>query len=152
MSYSDGLFCIEDVVRLRETPGNVKAVVKQTAALDGHDVEIHIEQEPGSSGLAVIADYVRSLPAYVVKASPASGSKESRAAPFAAQAEAKNVVMVEAVWNENYLQELEQFPSTTVKNDQVDASAGAYNVISAQVEAGDMSDMWAGGERSRYLE
>ena len=152
VSYSDGLFCVEDVVRLRETPGNVKAVIKQTAAMDGHDVEIYIEQEPGSSGLAVIADYVRSLPSYVVKGFPASGSKEARAVPFASQAEAGNILMVEAEWNEAYVQELEQFPSTTAKNDQVDASAGAYNVIAEKVEAGDMSELWSGGERTAYLE
>lgn len=152
LSYNGGLFCVEDVVRLRETPGNVKAVVKQTAAMDGHDVEICIEQEGGSSGLAVIADYVRSLPAYVVKGFPASGSKESRAAPFAAQAEAGNVLMVEAEWNEAYLQELEQFPSSTAKNDQVDASAGAYNVIAEKVEEGDVSELWSGGKRMSYLE
>ena len=157
MSYSDGLFCIEDVARVRESAGDVKALVKQTAALDGHDVEIYIEQEPGSSGKAVIADYARTLPGYVIKPYPASGSKEARAMPYASQVEGMeagkgNVFIVEAAWNEAFLEEHEQFPSSRVKNDQVDAAAGGYNVISEKVEAGDISELWSGGQRETYLE
>lgn len=149
MSYSEnGAFCIEDVRRVRETPGNVKALVKQTASIDGLDTEIHIEQEPGSSGIAVIADYIKYLPQYVVKAYKITGSKEDRAAPYASQAEAGNVSMAQGDWNETYLQEMEQFPSSTVKNDQVDASAGAYIVL-AERTAG-VGDWWVAGERRSH--
>jgi len=129
MAYDNGLFYVEDVKRIRETPGTVKDLVMQTAELDGTDVEVWIEQEPGSSGIAVIDDYIRSMPRFTVRPFKVTGPKETRAAPFASQCEAKNVRMVEGAWNEAFLEEVEQFPSTTWKNDQVDASSGAYNVL-----------------------
>lgn len=129
MSYDDGRFCIEDVKRLRETPGTVKSYIKQVAEVDGTDVAVWIEQEPGSSGIAVIDDYIRSMPRFAVRAFQISGSKENRAAPFASQAEAGNVSMMEGQWNEAFLEEVEQFPSSSWKNDQVDAGAGAYAVL-----------------------
>jgi predicted phage terminase large subunit-like protein len=144
MSYDSGMFAIEHVVRIRETPGTVKDLVKQTAQLDGSDVEIWIEQEPGSSGIAVIDDYIRSMPRYAIRPFKVSGSKEIRAAPMASQAEAGNVKIVESSWNEAFLEEVEQFPSTKWKNDQVDAASGAYNVLA---ENGDFIEPEGYGER-----
>jgi len=131
MCAHQGLYIVEHVVRRRETPGTVKEIVKQTAAADGPGVTIWIEQEPGSSGIAVIDDYIKFLPRYVVRPYKLTGDKARRAAPFASQAENGNVRMVEADWNQTYLEELEQFPSSVAKNDQVDASSGAYNVLTA---------------------
>ena len=48
-----------------------------------------------------------------------------RAAPFAVQCEAGNVYLIEAGWNEDYLDELCLFPGGGFK-DQVDASSGAF--------------------------
>ena len=129
MSYANEAFYIEHVIRVRETPGKVKEIVRHAAEMDGTEVEIHIEQEPGSSGIAVVDDYVRALPGYVVKAFKLHGSKELRAAPFASQAEAGHVFMVSAPWNEDYVEEMEQFPSAKAKNDQVDSSSGAFQVF-----------------------
>ncbi len=147
MSYYRQRFYVEHVVRVRKTPGAVKEVVQQTALGDEEGTEIWIEQEPGSSGIAVISDYVTSLPQYVVKGFRASREKIYRAAPFASQAEAKNVMMRKGAWNEAYLDEMEQFPSTSssVKNDQVDASSGAYNVLAEHPE---MTMPAAEGERT----
>lgn len=151
MSYGpDGLFYVENVKRARETPGTIKELVRQTAMGDPLGTEIWIEQEPGSSGIAVIDDYIRFLPRYVVRAFKASGPKETRAAPFAAQAESGNVRMVEGQWNETMLEEYEQFPSTAWKNDQVDAGSGAYNVLCGYVEEQyGMEAMFSVGSRVR---
>lgn len=149
MAYEAGLFYVEDVVRERETPGTVKEIVKAAAHRDGPEVEIHIEQEGGNSGKFQIDDYVRFLPRFVVKGMRPLGPKESRAAPFASQCEAGNVRLIEALWNEAYLEELEQFPSSRVKNDQVDASSGAYNILAEEVENDDnlgSGDLYAGGD------
>jgi predicted phage terminase large subunit-like protein len=146
LSYHNGLYTVEHVVRKRATPGDVKDLVKTTAYADGPSVAIWIEQEPGSSGIAVIADYIRFLPQFVVRPFKATGEKTVRAAPFASQCEAKNVRMVTAPWNEPYLEEMEQFPSGTVKNDQVDASSGAYNVL---VNYPDFSAIASYGERTK---
>jgi predicted phage terminase large subunit-like protein len=146
MSYDNNLFIVEHVVRVRETPGTVKDLVKQTAEMDGTDVNIWIEQEPGSSGIAVIDDYIRSMPRFAIRPFKVTGPKENRAAPFASQCEAGNVRMIEGLWNEAYIEELEQFPSDKVKNDQVDASSGAYNVLA---ESGEFQEPVGYGERIR---
>jgi hypothetical protein len=54
-----------------------------------------------------------------------TGSKEVRADPFAAQAEARNVRLVRGPWNGAYLDELTIFPNGA-NDDVVDASSGAF--------------------------
>jgi predicted phage terminase large subunit-like protein len=64
----------------------------------------------------------------VVSADPETGKKEVRAAPFASQAEAGNVVLVAGPWNEAFLSEVEVFPAGR-HDDQVDAAAGAFDQL-----------------------
>lgn len=131
LSYYRHKFIVEDMRRVRETPGTVKDLVTSVAKTDGYQTEIWIEQEPGSSGIAVVDDYIRALPAYTVRPFKASGDKATRAAPMASQAEAGNIAILQAEWNEAYLEEVEQFFDPRKKNDQVDASAGAYNILAS---------------------
>src|SRR5690606_41776666 len=46
----DGLFYITDCVTGQWNATNREAVIKQTAQVDGQDVRVWIEQEPGSGG------------------------------------------------------------------------------------------------------
>lgn len=133
MAVADGIYYIEDVRRFQESAHGVKLNVKQTAMLDGRTVPIWMEQEPGSAGKAVIADYARLLDGYSFHGEPSTGSKELRAEPFAAQCEAGNVKLVEGRWNKTFLDELEIFPNGS-HDDQVDAASGAYNkLVTARV-------------------
>jgi len=93
-----------------------------------------MEQEPGSSGKDTIATYVRLLKGYSFRGDRVTGSKEERADPFAAQAEAGNVKLLRAEWNRAYLEELEQFPHGK-HDDQVDASSGAFAQLTGRVPA-----------------
>ena len=52
-----GIFYITDIARARRAPGGVEQLVAETASLDGPDVRIVIEQEPGASGVALIDNY-----------------------------------------------------------------------------------------------
>jgi predicted phage terminase large subunit-like protein len=52
----------------------------------------------------------------------------TRAGPFRAQAEARNVKLVRGSWNATYLAELCSFP-TGQHDDQVDASSAAFNEL-----------------------
>jgi len=54
--------------------------------------------------------------------------KETRAEPFSTQVNGYNVTLVPGAWNAEYISELQYFPSSKYK-DQVDASAGAFNMI-----------------------
>jgi predicted phage terminase large subunit-like protein len=123
MGRHEGVFFILDVRRLQGSPGDVEQVVKQTAAADGRDVPVYIEQEPGSAGKYLISSFVRALAGYTVRGERATGNKSSRAAPVASQAEAGNVKLVRAGWNKAFLDELELFPRGA-HDDQVDAASG----------------------------
>jgi predicted phage terminase large subunit-like protein len=117
-----GVLYVEDVRRLRGTPRQVEALVRQTAEEDGPDVHVVMEQEPGSSGVAVIDHYLRVLQGYKFQGQRSTGSKADRAAPLAAQAEGGNVKLLRAAWNRDLLDELEAFPFGK-HDDQVDAAS-----------------------------
>jgi hypothetical protein len=85
---------------------------------------------PGQAGKAQAAAYIRMLAGYNVKAIRPTGSKEARATPVSAQAEAGNVKLVKADWNEPFLQEIELFPFGK-HDDQVDAFSDAFNDLAA---------------------
>ena len=123
---ADGRVWVLDVRRMRGTPQTVKALVHQTAQSDGTDVEIFIEQEPGSSGKIVVDDFRRSLLGFTVRGNRETGDKVSRARPLASQAEIGNVWLVDAPWNRDYLDEVEGFPYFA-HDDQVDGTSGAFN-------------------------
>jgi predicted phage terminase large subunit-like protein len=120
-----GRFFIENVVRGQWSPGDVDRVMKQVAEIDTRETKQREEQEPGSSGKAVIAARARLLVGYDYRGLTSTGSKELRAGPFAAQCEAGNVFLVRGPWIDKYIDELVDFP-TGKNDDQVDASSGAF--------------------------
>jgi predicted phage terminase large subunit-like protein len=125
---SNGIFYIENVVRMRGTPLEVEKLIFDTAKNDGRSVQIILPQDPGQAGKAQVQSFIRRLAGYIVKAVRPTGPKETRAAAFAAQCEAKNVKMVKARWNDCFTDELETFP-LGVNDDQVDAAADAFNAL-----------------------
>lgn len=122
---ADGLYYIEDVTRGRWSPGERDKVIRQCAETDPPGTQIWLEQEPGSSGVDSVQALIRLLAGYSVHADRVTGSKQVRAEPFAAQAEAGNVVLVKGYWNALFLDELMTFPNGA-HDDQVDASVGAF--------------------------
>lgn len=132
MSWHDGTFYIEDVVRGRWTPGERRAIMRQTAEMDytmhNENVIICIEAEGGSSGKDAVHDERRFLAGFAVRSQRPTGSKEVRAEPFAAQAEGGNIKLLKGAWNFDYLEEITSFPNGT-HDDQVDASSGAFSKV-----------------------
>lgn len=104
-------------------------VILQTAASDfaawGHDVEVMVEQEPGSGGKESAQNTIRNLAGYRVSADRPTGDKALRAEPLAAQASIGRVKLVAGEWNRDYLDILAAFPGGAIK-DPVDASSGAF--------------------------
>ena len=125
---SDSRVWVIDVRRMRGSPQAVKALVGQTAQMDGTGVEVWIEQEPGSSGKIVIDDFRRALMGFDVRGNRETGDKVSRARPLAAQVEIGNVWLIDASWTKGYLDEFESFPYGS-HDDQVDGTTGAFNKI-----------------------
>jgi predicted phage terminase large subunit-like protein len=129
MAESHGVYYIQDVRRMRGTPLQVEALVRQTAELDGRAVPIWLEQEPGSAGVNTIDHYTRRvLPGFTFRGNRATGSKSERAAPLASQAEAGNVRLARGAWCGAFLDEAESFPQGT-HDDQVDAASAAFEKL-----------------------
>lgn len=128
LAEADGDYYVEDVVRLRGTPGQVEQRIRATTEADGRQVAVVLEQEPGASGKSMVDYYVRALAGYSVRGWRPSGSKEVRADPVASQAEAGHVKLVEAPWNKTLVDEAELFPLGG-HDDQVDALSGAFHQI-----------------------
>ena len=126
---SDGVFYILDLRRMRGTSHDVERLVKQTADMDGISTKIRMEQEPGSSGKAIIDHYVKVLVGYDFRGMLSTGSKEVRANPVASQAEAGNMKIIGGPWLAAFLDEAELFP-TGSHDDQVDALSGALSALS----------------------
>ncbi|CAB4173320.1 Archaeophage PsiM2, terminase large subunit [uncultured Caudovirales phage] len=129
----DGSVVIGDIVRFRATPGKVEEKVREVAERDGKAVAVRMEQEPGASGVAVADRYRRQvLFGFDFKAIRSTGSKEVRANPFAAMAEAGDVWIVRGPWNASFFDELEAFPLPGFHDDQVDAASGALSALAVR--------------------
>lgn len=128
----NGRFYIENIKRGQWSAGDVEAEIRKTALLDGEEVEILLEQEPGSSGKLLVEHYERMiLPEFQVSAFPATTKKLIRAQPYLAAAEASKVYYIEAVWNEAYLREFDAFPGGAF-DDQIDTTAAGYQKLSGK--------------------
>ncbi len=128
---NDNVFYVEDVVRGQYSDLAAEKIIAQTAATDAErfrNVTTWLEQEPGSSGKAVVQITIRALAGYNVKAERSTGDKATRAQPFAAQCEARNIKLVRGAWNGAYLDELCSFPYGA-HDDQVDGSSLGFNKL-----------------------
>ena len=124
----NGRFVVLDVQRFRGPPEEVENTIRGVAHLDGPSCRIGLPQDPGQAGKSQIATMTRMLAGFTVEASPETGDKATRAAPFAAQVNVGNVDMVEASWNRAFSEELRDFP-TGRKDDQVDAASRAFSML-----------------------
>lgn len=124
----DGRFWVLDVVRGQWEASQREAMIRQTAELDGRQVTVAVEQEPGSGGKESAIGTAQRLAGFRVQLDRPTGDKESRADFFAVQVNGGYVSMLKAEWNKQFLDELQHFPESRYK-DQVDASSGAFAVL-----------------------
>jgi predicted phage terminase large subunit-like protein len=130
MLFDQGIAYIMDVRKIRAKGDKVEQLIAQTAAEDGHMVSIRVEQEPGSSGKALIDQYARYVvPGYDLIGIRASGDKITRARPFAAASANGNVRLVRGPWITEWLDELASFPEASDHDDQVDSAVGAFTFL-----------------------
>ena len=133
MGEIEGDYFLCDMRRFRDSPRVNEVEIAQTALLDRAqakrdgvgDCRIRMEQEPGASGVDMIAHYqARVLLGYAFSGVRSTGDKVLRAEPFAAAAEAGRIHLVEGPWTKPFLDECEMFPDGP-HDDQVDAASGA---------------------------
>ncbi len=125
-------YWVEDVVRGQWSSLTREQMILDTAKLDRQRhgvVTTWVEQEPGSGGKDSAEATVKNLSGFIVKLDKVSGSKEDRAMPFAAQAEAGNVRVLLRNWTKDYIDEIGVWPNGKFL-DQGDASSGAFNKLS----------------------
>lgn len=138
----DNDYYVEDLVRGQWSANRRETIIKQTAQLDAkeygqYDVETWIEQEPGSSGKDMAQFTIANLVGFSIQADRPTGDKVLRSRPLAAQAEGRNVKILNTSWTKSYLDRVAAFPYG-VYSDDVDASSGAFNkiVLNQQLSAG----------------
>lgn len=121
-----GRWLVEDVKGGQWASEERERIIRETAIADGVNVEIGLEQEPGSGGKESAENTVRNLAGFRVFVESPKGDKAYRADPYSVQVNNGNVYLRMADWNKEYIEELRFFPFSIYK-DQVDASSGAFN-------------------------
>lgn len=127
----DGTFLVGNVVKGQWGASVREPIIKQTAKLDGPEVEVWVEQEPGSGGKESAEGTIKNLAGFTVYAEAVTGSKETRAEPYSCQVNNGNVAVLKGDYAKNYIDEHILFPMGNFK-DQVDAGAGAFNKLTLQ--------------------
>lgn len=128
----NGLYVVEHLASLRDSPLAVEQFVKNTASQDGFKYPICVEQDPGSAGVADAGNYVRLLAGYNIRVRKPTKDKVTRALPVSAQSEAGNIKILKGAWNDAFFAELENFPDGA-HDDIVDALSGAFNEMCGNV-------------------
>jgi predicted phage terminase large subunit-like protein len=121
----DGVLYILDMRHEQLDPVGLEKLIADTAEIDGHRVEIEIEEEGGSSGKIAVSHFQRNvLSRFVVSGDRPTGDKKVRARGWCAKAERGHVKLVRGHWNHDFLDEVASFPNG--KKDQVDAVSGLH--------------------------
>lgn len=124
-----GIYYVLDVMRGRMSPNVVRQTIVNMATQDGRQTKVRIPKDPGATGIFASQQIAADLAGYVVHIEADSGSKETRAEPFAAQCEAGNVKLAKAHWNDSFLTELCAFGGGSAHDDQVDAATAAFRLL-----------------------
>ena len=127
----NGRYIVADVVNKQMSASDVRQTIKHTAQQDiakYKRVKIRLPKDPGQAGKEQAESYIKFLAGFNVVTVAETGSKEARAEPMAAQWQAGNFDILTGTWNEEYLQQLENFPDSKFK-DMVDASANAFTEL-----------------------
>jgi len=132
----DGTIVVMDVERFRGNATMVHNRVREVAMADRARcikektpfVDIVIEEEKGGSGKFTSRGFThRSLKEFDVFVEPAKGDKATRARSLSVAQNNGRLYLFHNGWNASFRQELSAFPSSIVKDDQVDAAAMAFN-------------------------
>ncbi len=124
-----GDYYVKHVRRGRWGPAGTEAEITSTAETDGREVEVHITQEPGSSGILFINHLARDpLKGFAVYGFRETGDKVTRAKPASAAAEHGRIFLVRGEWNSDFLDVVEVFPDGA-HDDDVDMLSGAVTVL-----------------------
>lgn len=108
---------------------NIKKLIAFTASMDGPAVELWVEEEPGSGGKNQVAElhsYVReNVPGHPgVKGYRPEGDRVMLANVWFANAKEGNVYILKGSWNDDLLDQLDEFPEAP-HDDRITSVSGA---------------------------
>ena len=128
LAHFQGMYWIEDIVRVQKKPHELELIIAETAKQDGYNVAIRMEKEPGSSGEITIDHYARNiLQGYDFVCLASSGSKVERARTASAASQSGRVMLTQKCRNMlPFLDEADVFPFG-LHDDTVDGFSGAFN-------------------------
>lgn len=127
----DGKWLVLDVVRGRWSSEERERVIRQTAEADGRDVDVYVEQEPGSGGKESAESTIKNLAGFVIRAELPKGDKVYRADPYSVQVNNGNVQLLYGNWNKEFIDEHTNFPFSRFK-DQVDSAAAGFSKLTSK--------------------
>lgn len=133
-------FLVMDVVRGQWGTTQRELTMQETAQLDGPDVSQHLEQEPGSGGkdsALISKEGLIDAGGNKVVLDRPTGDKIYRADPFSVAMGMGYIAVVKAPWNEDWIEEFDDFPNGDYK-DQVDSGSGAYK----ELKTGKIAGTW----------
>lgn len=129
------IYYVLHVFRAKLSPAKLEDAVMQMAAVDAitcgaQSYRIRIPQDPGA-GKFVAYQLQKKLAAYEVVVEPEHAPKAQRAAPMMGLFENKIMVLIEAPWNDDFIDELCAFRAddSHKHDDQVDAAAGGLRAL-----------------------
>jgi len=125
---ADGQWHLRHMLRGRWTYPDAKRVILETAAADGREVPIGIEDT--ANGTAILQDLLRDPEGAKYRLVPVRprGDKATRAGAWASQAQGGNFHLTAGAWVEGFLDEATAFPHGA-HSDQVDAVSGAFELL-----------------------
>ena len=127
----DGHYYVTDVARAQLEWGDVTPFLADVIMRDGSAVAQGVEEKGFMSRAITELNADPRLHGYSIMGYPVDTDKLRRALPFAAKLAAGHVSLLQAHWNQAYIEELCSFPSG-VNDDQVDSSSGAWAMQDAQ--------------------
>jgi predicted phage terminase large subunit-like protein len=141
-------YFIEHIIQGLWKWDTIKASIIETAMSDGPEIEIWIEQEPGSGGKNQIAEIasMSELEGFKVQGDRPDEDKVIRANTWFADAALGNVYMVRGPWNDAMLAQLASFPSKRQK-DIIDSISGARKIVNPAHKWRRIGFMSLGGNR-----
>ena len=134
LAHYQGMYWIEDIVRVQKKPHELEELIRETASIDGYSCPIRMEQEPGSSGIITIDHYARKvLAGYDFAGVLSTGSKVERARAASSASQAGRVFLSDRCRNMlPFLDEADLFPYGA-HDDTIDGFSGAFNFFRSPV-------------------